>query len=475
MESRMVTVCLALTALVVCAAVASAQPLSPVVEAEETVYSYTPADNGADPMWCWGSTCLARVGKDLFASGLETLPNVKPLNNVRWLLFQREAQGGWQLLQADPRDRTREPRPLAGFADGRLLMSVNPTLVTDPQHEGGGPARPEILEFSAANPQAPPRHILPALEGEPSFNDHSYRTFSADGATGEAILFQNIGYDGSHWALLDRSGDTVKTGYLQWPALRAGDIEPYGGARCRVNYPNVFLRNRAVYLCGGAAFDNWDRVTDPVAQKALMGRQWGNRWRRLFFTWSPDVTTAPWRDWVEISNTMATGGWLFPGDLWLDDTGLVHLLWFEGPIDLRLRNAHFLDITHRPNTIMYAQVRDGRVLRRQALLAGGEGSGPLVPESKPRFHIAPGGRLFVVYCASDFVPPKQRTYTNWIAEIGPDGAPGEPVKLPLQTPLRDFFTATPRGGAAPSWVLDLLGRRVGSQNTIHYARVRLGL
>ncbi|MBU0610797.1 MAG: hypothetical protein KKI08_23125, partial [Armatimonadetes bacterium] len=229
------------------------------------------------------------------------------------------------------------------------------------------------------------------------------------------------------------------------------------------------------YMCGGAAFDNWDRGRDPVAQKALMGRQWGNRWRRLFFTWSPDVTAAPCGDWVEISNTMATGGWLFPGDLWVDDTGLVHLLWFEGPIDLRLRNAHFLDITHRPNTIMYAQVRDGRVVCRQALLTGGEGSGPLVPESKPRFHIAPGGRLFVVYCAFDFVPPQQRTYTNWIAEIGPDGTPGEPVKLPLQHPLRDFFTATPRGGAAPSAVLDLLGRRVGSQNTIHYARVRLGL
>ena len=464
----------ALAVLVVCASAASAEPPHPVVEAEEEVYTYTPADNGAAPMWCYGCTCLARAGDRLFASGLETLPAAKPLNNVRWLLFRREPTG-WKLQQADPHDRTREPCPLAGFPDGRLLMSVNPTLVTDPQHEGGGPARPEVLQFAAASPQAPPRTILPTWEGQPSFTEHSYRTFSADGATGEAVLFQNVGYDGSAWALLDKAGGTVKAGYLQWPELRPGDVEPYGASRCRVNYPDVFLRGHAVYVCGAAAFDNWDRVKDPNTQKALMGRQWGNRWRRLFFTWTPDVTTEPFREWVEISHTMATGGWLFPGDLWVDDTGLVHLLWFEGPIDLRLRNAHFPDMKVRPNTIMYGQVRDGRLVLKTPLLQGGEGSGPLVPESRPRFHVAPGGRLFVVYCVFDYPPAAQRAYSNWIREIAPDGTAGEPVKLPLQHPLREFFTATPRGGGAPSEVLDLLGPRVGSQNAIHYARVRLGL
>jgi hypothetical protein len=471
----MCTACLALALLLLCAANTAAEPPQPTVEAEEEVYTYTPADNGADPMWCWGCTCLARAGDRLFASGLETLPNARPLNNVRWLLFGREATGGWKLLQTDPKDRTREPCPLAGFPDGRLLMSVNPTLVTDPQHEGGGPARPEILQFAAASPLAPPRTILPTWEGQPAFSEHSYRTFSADGTTGEAILLQNVGYDGSAWTLLDPAGSTIKSGYLQWPELRAGDIEPYGATRCRVNYPDVFLRNRAVYVCGAAAFDNWDRVTNPATQKHLMGRQWGNRWRRLFYTWTPDATAQPFHNWIEISNTMATGGWLFPGDLWVDDTGLVHLLWFEGPIDLRLRNAHFLDLTHRPNSIMYAQVRDGRIMHKTALLQGGEGSGMLVPESKPRFHVAPGGRLFVVYCAFDFVPPKQRTYTNWIQEIKPDGTTGEAVRLPLQHPLGGFFTVTPRGGGAPSEMLDLLGPRVGSQSTIHYARVRLGL
>ena len=48
-------------------------PPTAVVQIEEDVYSYKPADNGAGPMWCHGSTCLVRIGDELFASGVETL------------------------------------------------------------------------------------------------------------------------------------------------------------------------------------------------------------------------------------------------------------------------------------------------------------------------------------------------------------------------------------------------------------------
>ena len=58
--------------------VADAAPaLRPVVEAEENVYTYQSANNGAGPLWCSGSTCLARIGGEIFASGLETLPDEK--------------------------------------------------------------------------------------------------------------------------------------------------------------------------------------------------------------------------------------------------------------------------------------------------------------------------------------------------------------------------------------------------------------
>src|ERR1051326_4521294 len=108
--------------------VVSGADLKPVVEIEENVYSYTNADNGAGPMWCHGSTCLVRAGGHLFASGLETVPEAKPLNNCRWFLLERRAHG-WEKVRVDE-GRTREPAPLTIFSDGRLFVSVNPTLGT---------------------------------------------------------------------------------------------------------------------------------------------------------------------------------------------------------------------------------------------------------------------------------------------------------------------------------------------------------
>ena len=53
--------------------VGAPKALQPVVEAEENIYTYTNADNGAGPLWCHGSTCLVRIGNDLFASGLRRI------------------------------------------------------------------------------------------------------------------------------------------------------------------------------------------------------------------------------------------------------------------------------------------------------------------------------------------------------------------------------------------------------------------
>jgi hypothetical protein len=74
---------LLLSAVFTCTQAASLPPtLQPVVEAEEDIYTYTNADNGAGPLWCHGSTCLVRIRDAVFASGLETLKSIKPLNNL---------------------------------------------------------------------------------------------------------------------------------------------------------------------------------------------------------------------------------------------------------------------------------------------------------------------------------------------------------------------------------------------------------
>jgi hypothetical protein len=151
--------------------VTAADDIAPVVEVEEDIYSYTDAQNGAGPMWCTGSTTLVRTGDRLFASGLETIPDAEPLNNCRWMLFLRE-NNGWTRVRVDADGRTREPSPLVAFADGRLLLSVNPTLGKGPE-PNGGPARPDVLRFNVTEPTAAPESLAPVWHGKPAFTEHS--------------------------------------------------------------------------------------------------------------------------------------------------------------------------------------------------------------------------------------------------------------------------------------------------------------
>ena len=181
-----------------------AASLVAVVEIEEDVYTYTNANNGAGPMWCGGSTCLVHSGDHIFASGLETIPDEKPLNNCRWALFHRDAKG-WARVRTDE-GRTREPAPLVTFCDGRVFLSANPTLGSGPQ-PNGGPARPDVLQFAASNPMAAPVSLTPVWQGTPPFREHSYRSFAADGTAGELVLFQNIDYTHAEWTFHNRAGE----------------------------------------------------------------------------------------------------------------------------------------------------------------------------------------------------------------------------------------------------------------------------
>ncbi|MDZ7616841.1 MAG: hypothetical protein U1E05_07555 [Patescibacteria group bacterium] len=453
--------------------------VKPVVEVEEEVYSYVPADNGAGPMWCSGAPTLVRMGETLFASGLETLPDYTPLHNVRWTLWKRDA-AGWELQQVDPKERTREPCPLVGFPDGRLLMSVNPTLVTDPQRRAG-PARPELLEFSAAESKNPPKTLSPAWDGDPPFSEHSYRFFGADAAAGAAIMLNQIAYSHKEWALLKRDGAWA-AGRLMNVSSRPGDIHAYRPPYNlhRFNYGSVVLKDRAVYVTGCISYANWDRAGEKELGEILDGQSarvrlgsLANR-RRMMFTWTPDITTTPFREWLEVGSTMGNGGWLFPGDLWVAPDGAAHVLWYEGPMDRRLRDERFADIklTH---AVKHAIVRNGKVTHRGTLIEGGEGLGGEIPQSiQPRLHITPDNRLFALYYVSGTSPGGDRVSENRLVELLPDGTSGTAVVIPLAHPFRMAFTATPRGGSAPSHILDLFGIRAdGPPSTICYARVKM--
>lgn len=437
--------------------------LRPVVEVEEEVYQYAPADNGAGPLWCRGSTCLVRVGNDVFASGLKTLEGVPPLNNCRWMFFHRTAEG-WKRVAVDEKDRTREPCPLAAFQEGPVFLSVNPTLVTDRQAEGGGPARPEILVFNPAHPAGGYETLLPVWDGTPAFTEHSYRSFAADGVNREFILFQNIGYTHAEWTFRDRDGHWAGQGKLEWPWGAEYD-EP---KPVRVCYPNVAIKDRVVHFCGVSD------VVEPYAKwrafkKELTGNEWDYDFRRLFYTWTTDITKGAFEEWAEIASRDKTCGWVMPGDLWVGPDGTAHLVWTEQAIDERLREKFFPDAVQR-HEMNYAVVKEGKVIKRQTLVAREEGT-PGVRAIEPRFHVTPDNRLLVFYYLSEAAPETGFTIGNYLMEIGPDGVPGVPVAVQLEYPMSNYFTATIRGGSPPAEALELLGAR--DATTMGYARIRL--
>lgn len=437
-------------------------PLLPAVEVEELIYTTPPAENGAGPLWCYGSTCLARLGDDVVASGIETISGQKPLNNVRWMVFRRESSG-WALQQADPRDRQREPCPLGIFDDGRLLLTNNPTLT--PPDAYNGPARPQLLIFDTRDLRQPPQVSLPRWQGDPDFTEHSYRAFCVDAKNREALYLQNVGYDISHFSLLDCEGKWSRCGSIKAPwGAEFEEPQPV-----RVCYQQMALRDGAAHLMGLS--DIMEPVREWREYKLIIneGRTWDYDFRRLYYCWTPDIREQPFGEWIKVADCDRTCGRLINLDLWLDPQGRAHILWIEQSVwNPKVRDRFFPDepATH---ALMYGIIDGGKVTRKVRLAIGGEGHESQAIPGWGRFQATPDGRLFVFSYMSG---TGEGISENRLQEIYGDGTFSEPVRVDLACPFTNFMTATERGGSAPAATLDLYGAAEGREG-MSYARVRL--
>lgn len=463
MVSRLIAIGLAALTLPAAPATDNAAP-KVTVEVEETVYTTEPANNGAGPLWCYGSTCIGRVGQEVFASGIETIPGAKPLNNVRWMLFRRSGSG-WELVQKDSSGRTREPCPLAAFPDGRVFLSTNPTLTVPDTYDG--PARPDLLEFRPGSEMGKAAVALqPVWTGTPKFTEHSYRGMCADRTTKELLLFNVVGHDGYHWSFLDRSGKWSSNGFLPFPmGTEYERPEPV-----RMCYPVMAVHKRAAHAM--LVSD----IIEPVKawrdfKRQLTGREWDYEFRRLFYTWTPDLTKKPFCKPIEIASRESTAGQITNLDVWLDGAGRAHLLWLERSVWYPQMRDHFFAGTPMTTSLEYAIVDRGKVTHRATLAKGGEGASSEVP-GYARFHSAPGGRLYVVAFMTGADSGGKALSENRLMEITSDGRLGQSVRVPLSHPFTNFMTATERGGSAPSEYLDILGD-VSGRPGISYARVHI--
>ncbi|OHB60134.1 MAG: hypothetical protein A2168_07535 [Planctomycetes bacterium RBG_13_50_24] len=423
------------------------------VEVEEVVTSYTPANNGAGPLWCYGSTVIARQGGDVYLSVIETGEDVPLLCNTRWQLWHRSADG-WKLAQAEKEYRQREPCPLAVFQEGPVFLSVNPS--TEPAGTKYGPCKPLVLEFNPANPAAPAKTHTPAWADGTYFTDHSYRGFAADGANGELLLL-NINARTSEQFISYRhsNGQWHEKGTITFPV--------------RSCYPQVALRDGAAHVM--AIGD----IVEPVEEwKKLkyekLKSDWDYVFRRLFYTYTDNIRSADFCTPIEIDTVEKTCGHIRNLDLYIDDTGAAHLLYTKQPHQYEfIRDKYFPGETMAVY-LEHVIVKDGKVLSQQTLaerLAGADGFEP----SFGRFHIGSKGELYVI-AAGTSNEKGQRTYGNFLGRItaGKDKPKFEHIEL--KHPFGNFFTNTPRGGSKPSDIIDIFGTADDNPN-LRYARIHI--
>ena len=288
----------------------------------------------------------------------------------------------------------------------------------------------------------------------------------ADGPNRELILFQNIGYTHAEWAFRDRQGQWSARGRLPWPW---GADYPQPRA-IRVCYPNVVLKDRAVHFCGVSDIEEPNPAW-RAAKKQLTGQDWDYDFRRLFYTWTPNLTSGKFAPWVEIASRERTCGWINPGDLWLAPDGAVHITWTERALDERLRKQ-FYPREVQSHALNHALVRDGRIVAQRSLVIAREGESNEIPSS-PRFQVTPDHRLFLVYFVQGTDGKGRPIAENRLLEIRQDGTVCAPVKVPLVHPMGSYFTATIRGGSPPSRTLEMLGHRLGTPGVVSYARIRI--
>ncbi|MDX9954694.1 MAG: hypothetical protein RBT75_11385 [Anaerolineae bacterium] len=447
------------------AVAASPSPGLGSVVRESTVYTTADADNGAGPLWDYHASNVARVGDTVWVSGRNTVLGLPPLNNTECNLWTRTA-AGWRLVHTLP-GLTREPCPIGVLPGGRIVISTNVTRNVRGK-AGGGPAQPGLWEYDTTHADAKPELSVPQWRKGASldqFTEHSYRSLAIDRSRGEIFLLQNAGDSHAEWTFRDHAGNWPASGRLDWPVIRTqANTMPL-----RVAYVVALVSNRAVHLMGVSD------VIEPNPEwrsfkRKLTGNSWDYVFRRLYYTWSPDITSVAFRPWIELANYEATAGWIVPGDLWLASDDTLYLTWSATALDERLRDRYFPH-QRQSKAIELATVRNGKIASKRQLIRFEDGVAGWYPNT-PRFHATSDGRLSLFLYMHDYRGLREKLTGNFLIELS-----GDRIKkinpLPMEAPLGWYVVASDRLGNTPSDFLDVLGNEPGQELVVRHAEVQI--
>lgn len=430
---------------VLCAASSMALMPDVKVVAQEDVYSFVSPNNGSGPMWSYGCTSIARLGKDVVLSQMETGEGVPLLCNTRWLLRKR-VDGHWPVIAQAGAFRQREPASLATLSDNSLFLYVNDSIM--PPGTQYGACNPHLLHYTLAEAVPVPATLQPEWDMKTKFTDHSYRGYAADRAN-RKLMMLNIDADTGveHWCWLSESGQVLGKGKVAFPI--------------RSCYPQLALCGNTAHVL--AVGDIVEPVQEWREYKFAKTQQhWDYVFRRIYYAQAADLTTGDFAEPIEITNVDATGGATSNQDLWIAPDGAAFILYTQREVQSALLRDKFFPGKSLIDSIYLAVVRDGKVVERRTLLEGNETGIP----AHARFHQTPDGQLYALV----YVTGKQPRNELW--RIPTDGGEMDRAVVPFSVPFTSFMLATVRAGNAPSKTIDVLGNRnVGT--TLSYARIDL--
>jgi hypothetical protein len=279
------------------------------------------------------------------------------------------------------------------------------------------------------------------------------------------LLLNILGHEAQYWSLLDGRGKWVAAGRFEFPmGVEYEEPEPI-----RLCYPVLALKDRAAHVL--AISD----IIEPVREwrafkKELTGQDWDYEFRRLFYSWSPDIAKQGFGKAIEVASREKTCGHITNLDIWLERPDRAHLLWLERTVWHPRMRDRFFPGTPITVSLEHAVVEKGKVVSRSTLAKGGEGADSVSP-GYGRFHASPDGRLRVLAYFSGTGPDGRSVSENRLLELDRKGVLSRSWRVPLDRPFSSFMTATERAGSPRSSVIDVLGPAVG-QPGISYARIR---